>query len=259
MVGATAAIRRGTTALTTAAGAFHIQPTTLTGCLVPNNNDANVCLGSGALTFNGVQRDLRFDTAPGTTILPDTQRLNLFLQGHYDISDSVTAFGELGYYTADTQRIQPPVINLNTLTIPTTNYWNPFGPVTFANGQVNPNRISGLTNVPATGLAVTLNQYRFVDAGYPEGRRHQLPGPRPRRPARRMARLGLGNGPALFGSRGDRRVPRRQHPGAAGLARPVHARRLQPVQRRLHRPDQLRRLHAQLPDRARRHHLHPEA
>ncbi|MES2861605.1 MAG: TonB-dependent receptor plug domain-containing protein, partial [Pseudomonadota bacterium] len=166
VVGATTAIRRGTTALTTAAGAFHIQPTALTGCLVPNANDANVCLGSGALTFNGVQRDLRFDTAPGTTILPDTQRLNVFLQGHYDLTDTMTAFGELGYYTADTQRIQPPVINLNTLTIPAQNYWNPFGPVTFANGQANPNRISGLTNVPVTGLAVTLNQYRFVDAGY---------------------------------------------------------------------------------------------
>ncbi|MGV3579630.1 TonB-dependent receptor domain-containing protein [Brevundimonas sp.] len=166
VVGATTAIRRGTTALTTAAGAFHIQPTTLTGCLVPNANDANVCLGSGALNFNNVQRDLRFDTAPGTTIQPDTQRLNVFLQGHYDLTDSVTAFGELGYYTADTQRIQPPVINLNTLTIPTTNYWNPFGPVTFADGRVNPNRISGLTNVPVQGLAITLNQYRFVDAGY---------------------------------------------------------------------------------------------
>jgi hypothetical protein len=163
VVGATTAIRRGTTSLTTAAGAFHIQPTALTGCLVPTGD---ICLGSAALNFNGVQRDLRFDTAPGTTILPDTQRLNLFLTGHYDITDSITAFGELGYYSADTQRIQPPVINLNTLTIPAQNYWNPFGPVTFADGRTNPNRISGLTNVPTTGLAITLNQYRFVDAGY---------------------------------------------------------------------------------------------
>jgi hypothetical protein len=62
--------------------------------------------------------------------------------------------------------IQPPVINLNTLTIPSQNYWNPFGPVTFADGRVNPNRITGLTNVPVTGLNITLNQYRFVDAGY---------------------------------------------------------------------------------------------
>ncbi len=163
VVGATSAIRRGTTSLTTAAGAFHIQPTALAGCLVPNGD---ICLGSGALNFNGVQRDLRFDTAPGTTVQPDTQRLNLFLTGKYDINDDVTAFGELGYYTADTQRLQPPVINLNTLTIPAQNYWNPFGPVTFADGRANPNRISGLTNVPVGGLPITLNQYRFVDAGY---------------------------------------------------------------------------------------------
>ncbi|PZO05715.1 MAG: TonB-dependent receptor [Alphaproteobacteria bacterium] len=163
VVGATTAIRRGTTSLTTAAGAFHIQPTALAGCLVPNGD---VCLGSAALNFNGVQRDLRFDTAPGTTILPDTQRLNLFVSGHYDLTSNITAFGELGWYQADTQRIQPPVINLNTLTIPAQNYWNPFGPVTFADGRPNPNRITGLTNVPVTGLNITLNQYRFVDAGY---------------------------------------------------------------------------------------------
>ena len=156
-------IRRGTTALTTAAGAFHIQPTALAGCLVPNGD---VCLGSGALNFNGVQRELRFDTAPGTTILPDTQRLNIFVTGRYDLTDSITAFGEIGFYTADTHRVQPPVINLNTLVIPASNYWNPFGPVNFADGSPNPNRIVGLTNVPAGGLAVRLNQYRFVDAGY---------------------------------------------------------------------------------------------
>lgn len=163
VVGQTGAVRRGTQALTTAAGAFHIQPTTMAGCLVPNGD---VCLGSGALNFNGVQRDLRFDTAPGTTVLPDTQRLNIFVAGRYDLTDSVTAFGEIGFYTADTHRIQPPVINLNTLVIPASNYWNPFGPVTFADGRPNPNRIAGLTNVPAEGRAVRLNQYRFVDAGY---------------------------------------------------------------------------------------------
>lgn len=163
VIGSTGAVRRGTQSLTTAAGAFRIQPTTLAGCLVPNGD---VCLGSGALSFNGVQRELRFDTAPGTTILPDTRRLNLFVAGHYELNEAVTAFGEVGWYQADTKRIQPPVINLNTVTIPAQNYWNPFGPVTFSDGRLNPNRITGLTNVPVTGLAVTLNQYRFVDAGY---------------------------------------------------------------------------------------------
>jgi iron complex outermembrane receptor protein len=157
-------IRRGTTPLTSAAGVFHIQPTSITGCQ-STLTQAGICIGQAALSFNGVQRDLRFDTATGTTITPETQRLNLFFTGHYDINDNVTAFGELGWYQAQTKRIQPALINLNTLTIPTTNYWNPFGPVTFANGQTNPNRIPGLTNVPVQGLALTLNQYRFVDAG----------------------------------------------------------------------------------------------
>ncbi len=163
VVGITTAVRRGTTSLTTNAGAFRIQPASVAGCLVPTGD---VCLASGTFSFNGTQRDLRFDTAPGTTILPDTQRLNLFVAGHYDLSDTVTVFGELGYYSADTHRVQPPVINLNTLVIPASNYWNPFGPVTFADGRANPNRIAGLTNVPASGLPIRLNQYRFVDAGY---------------------------------------------------------------------------------------------
>ncbi len=42
----------------------------------------------------------------------------------------------------------PPTINLNAIVSPASNYWNPFGPTTI-NGQPNPNRISGLTNVPA--------------------------------------------------------------------------------------------------------------
>ena len=159
-------IRRGTVALTTAAGAFSIRPTTIAGCSATLTTSAGICVASGALTFNTTQRDLRFDTAPGTTITPDTQRINTMLTGHFDFNENLTAFGELGFYQASTTRIQPPVINLNTLTIPASNYWNPFGPTVFANGQTNPNRLSGLTNVPTTGLAITLNQYRFVDAGY---------------------------------------------------------------------------------------------
>jgi iron complex outermembrane recepter protein len=159
-------IRQGTVALTTAAGAFSIRPTTIPGCSASLGASSGICIGSGALNFNTTQRELRFDTAPGTTITPETQRLNTMITGHFDISDTLTAFGEIGFYQASTARIQPPVINLNTLTIPTTNYWNPFGPVTFANGQTNPNRLPGLTNVPVTGLALTLNQYRFVDAGF---------------------------------------------------------------------------------------------
>lgn len=155
-------VRRGTTALTTGAGAFHNQPSSF-GCTAPVGGD--VCLASGNISYSGAGRELRYDGARGTTQSPDVERLNLFVSGHYDLDNGVTAFGELGYYTASTQNIQPPTILLNPLWIPASNYWNPFGPVTFADGTRNPNRLAGLTNVPASGTAVKLVRYRFNDLG----------------------------------------------------------------------------------------------
>lgn len=155
-------VRRGTTALTTGAGAFHNQPSSF-GCTAPVGGD--VCLASGNISYSGAGRELRYDAARGTTQSPDIERLNLFVSGHYDLDNGVTAFGELGYYTASTQNIQPPTILLNPLWIPASNYWNPFGPVTFADGTRNPNRLAGLTNVPTTGTAVKLVRYRFNDLG----------------------------------------------------------------------------------------------
>lgn len=155
-------VRRGTTALTTGAGAFHNQPSSF-GCTAPVGGD--VCLASGNISYSGAGRELRYDAARGTTQSPDIERLNLFVSGHYDLDNGVTAFGELGYYTASTQNIQPPTILLNPLWIPASNYWNPFGPVTFADGTRNPNRLAGLTNVPTAGTAVKLVRYRFNDLG----------------------------------------------------------------------------------------------
>ncbi len=155
-------VRRGTTALTTGAGAFHNQPSSF-GCTAPVGGD--VCLASGNISYSGAGRELRYDGARGTTQSPDIKRLNLFVSGHYDLDNGVTAFGELGYYTASTQNIQPPTILLNPLWIPASNYWNPFGPVTFADGTRNPNRLAGLTNVPTAGTAIKLVRYRFNDLG----------------------------------------------------------------------------------------------
>src|SRR5690606_30604978 len=50
------------------------------------------------------------------------------------------------------------------VTVPADNYWNPFGPVTFADGRPNPNRLPGL-NIPAEGLDLDLDLYRLIDAG----------------------------------------------------------------------------------------------
>ncbi|MGH6614998.1 TonB-dependent receptor domain-containing protein [Sphingomonas sp.] len=163
VVGGPGVIRMGTRALTSAAGAFHTQSITNPGCLVTIN--ADTCYGSGTRATTGALRGERFDGAIGTTVSPSIQRYNSFLSAHIDISDTVTAYTEIGYYQAETHAIQPPTINLNAIVVPASNYWNPFGPVTFANGAANPNRIPGLTNVPVGGLPVRLSTYRFVDTG----------------------------------------------------------------------------------------------
>ncbi|MDB5696438.1 MAG: TonB-dependent receptor [Sphingomonas bacterium] len=166
VVGGPGTIRRGTTALTTAAGAFHTQSVLNPGCVQGVN--ADTCIGTGARATATTLRSERFDTRPGTSVTPRIERFNSFLTGHYDVSDAITLYTELAYYRADTRRIQPPTINLNAIVVPASNYWNPFGPVTFANGTANPNRVAGLTNVPTAGLPVRLTTYRFVDAGYQE-------------------------------------------------------------------------------------------
>lgn len=156
-------IRQGTTALTTAAGAFHVQPSSM-GCDgVAMGSD--ICLVRGTVAYTGVNRDLRYDTRHAATVRPSVERANLYLTGDYELTSSVTAFGEVGFYAAESKANQPPVVNLNGLWIPASNYYNPFGPVTFADGTPNPNRLTGLTNVPAAGLPIRLGNYRFVDAG----------------------------------------------------------------------------------------------
>ena len=157
--------RQGTTVLTTAAGAFHYQPESM-GCAGVDLGD--ICLVSGTVAYNGVNRDLRYDTRYGTTVRPSAERINLYLTGHYELTPNVTAFGEFGVYAAESKAIQPAVVNLNGLWIPASNYYNPFGPVTFAGGAANPNRLPNLVNVPAAGLPVRLGNYRFVDTGFQE-------------------------------------------------------------------------------------------
>ena len=150
----------------TAAGAFRIQPQSF-GCGGVDLNNG-LCLVSGAGSYNGDIRELRYDTRHGTTVRSGVERANVFLTGHYELTPSITAFGEIGFYGAESRAIQPPVVNLNSLWIPASNYWNPFGPITFADGSANPNRLPNLTNVPAEGLPIQLSNYRFVDAGFQE-------------------------------------------------------------------------------------------
>ncbi|MFT3763589.1 MAG: TonB-dependent receptor [Pseudoxanthomonas sp.] len=163
-VGSHPVIRSDGVALTNSAGAFHVQPDDIAGCAIAYGD--GLCLGSGNTNFNTTHRDLRYDTRHDTTVRPSVRRVNLYLTGHYELTDKVEAFGEVGYYHADSRAVQPPVVNLNQIWIPASNYWNPFGAATLPDGTPNPNRLPGLTNVPDEGLPVLMTNYRYVDTGY---------------------------------------------------------------------------------------------
>ena len=165
-VGSRPRIRSNGTLVTSSSGQFHIQPDSFdcTGSSVAYGE--GLCLASGNHNFNTTHRDMRYDTRWETTVRPSVRRVNVFATGHHELSDGITAFGEIGYYTASSEAVQPPVVNLNSLWIPASNYWNPFGPVSFEDGTVNPNRLPNLTGVPDEGLPVLMSNYRFVDTGY---------------------------------------------------------------------------------------------
>jgi len=162
---ASAAVRLNGALITSTAGAFHIQPTTNAGSLVTVG--PGISIDDGAIATSGDDRNLRYDAAAGgTSVMPSLKRLNIFTTGNYQLTDNITAFGEVGAYHAKTRAYQAPVTSTSAqvITAPASNYWNPFGPTTFASGAVNPNRLAG-TTAPTTGLAVTLTSYDFADVG----------------------------------------------------------------------------------------------
>ncbi|MEN9932197.1 MAG: hypothetical protein RIS17_770 [Pseudomonadota bacterium] len=157
-------VRQGTSTLTTS-GVFNIQPTanSAAGCSSTVIN-GNLCIRSGTIT-GATSRVLRYDENPDRTSRGGLNRMNLFATFSQDLG-AVEFFSELGYYRAELtgQREQSAPISSAPISVPASNYWNPFGPTTF-NGVANPNRLANLTGVPTTGLPLRITTYRPVDTG----------------------------------------------------------------------------------------------
>jgi iron complex outermembrane receptor protein len=246
------AVRLNGALITSTAGAFHIQPTTNPGSLV--SVGPGVSLDDGAPATSGDDRNLRYDAAASDlSVMPELKRLNVFLTGNYEVTDNITAFGEVGVYSAKTHAFQAPTTTTSAqvITAPASNYWNPFGPTTF-NGVANPNRIAG-TTAPAAGLNVTLTSYDFVDAGKSKvdvtNSQNRFLG------GLKGEALGFKWESALLYSQAkvEDVSDGISATAAAEATRPVDSRRLQPVQRRHGRQSQRRRRHPQQQRRDRRH------
>lgn len=152
--------------LTSASGGFHVQPGTNAGCLADMGE--GICIDDGTPAMTGADQNLRWDARQSypIAITPDLERTNLFAMGKYELENGMELFGEAGYYLGKTRSVQDSVFSIGSIkmTIPASNYWNPFGPEMFEDGTVNPNRLPGI-DAPAEGVPVTLQTYRFTDLG----------------------------------------------------------------------------------------------
>jgi len=160
-------VRQNGIAITTASGVFHIQPSTLPGCLAATATTLStpgICIDDGTL-----DRELRYNSGTVNSLISDRDRFNFFGFLNHDLGNGVELYGEAGFYFAETdsQLEQSTPIPSGDITVPANNYWNPFGPITFSSGAANPNRLPGLTNVPAGGLPVSVDgaRFRLVDIG----------------------------------------------------------------------------------------------
>ena len=148
--------------LTTAAGAFHVQPTANSGC---NATIASgLCVQSGSKATSAADSNLR-DNSQGQyplSITPDVRRLNLFATGKHDFENGISFFSEAGVYDSRAYSLQNAVNTISSLpmTVAASNYWNPFGATYLPNGALNPNRLAGL-NIGPDGVPVTITSYRF--------------------------------------------------------------------------------------------------
>lgn len=161
-------VRQNGTTLTSTSGVFHLQPTSFAGCRAATAGAlsvADLCIDDGSL-----DADLRYDGATERSIISDRDRFNMFAFLNHDLANGVRLYGEFGLYYAETHSTNEPRngIGATEISIPRNYYWNPFGPVNFSNGDPNPNRLPGLSNVPVEGLPVFTDggRYRFVDVGF---------------------------------------------------------------------------------------------
>jgi outer membrane receptor protein involved in Fe transport len=160
-------------------GTFRIRPTDLlrdSGLTY----DATDCGGRGITAEQGVLGDVCLDSGSShdravrpnrnedRTLVPDIDRLNIFTSLSHEFDNGIEFYNESTYYSSNTKRQweQSAILSNGTFVVPAHSFYNPLGPVNFADGRVNPNRIAGLDTdvVPVEGLDYTL-RIRPTDVG----------------------------------------------------------------------------------------------
>jgi outer membrane receptor protein involved in Fe transport len=139
---------------------FFLQPATFTGCRMDFRN--GICARNGETP----PAEVRYNTIFGNTLISRKTRYNAMALLNYEFTDDLEAYVEASYYRSENARKNDAsaILSAVPVGIARTAYWNPFGPTTLASGAPNPNRLPG-TTLPAGGVDVIMERYRFVDAG----------------------------------------------------------------------------------------------
>jgi iron complex outermembrane receptor protein len=159
------AVRQNGALITSSTGLFHIQPSTVAGCSAVLSS--TLCLDDGR-----IDESLWLDRNPDRELFPAVKRANLFALASHELSANAELYTELSFYHANSVIEREGLTPLATspLYIPANNYWNPFGPVRFSDGRLNPNRLPGI-DAPAEGIAIAINnvatgtRVQLVDTG----------------------------------------------------------------------------------------------
>ncbi len=102
---------------------FHIQPDTLSGCLVALPN--GVCADNGG----SIDTALRLDRARYRDLIGDTKRGNGFIFLNHDLNNDLELFAEASYYRSSffRRRETAQMLSSNRIVVPLSNFHNVFG------------------------------------------------------------------------------------------------------------------------------------
>jgi outer membrane receptor protein involved in Fe transport len=151
--------------ITDGTGDFHLNAPGLPGSTATLADGTNI-------DDDSLPRSERYSFSPWRTLTSQVERTNIFFNLNHEFSKNLKLFAEAGYYHSETWQQRAPVVigTSDGLIIPADNYYNPFGPVTFADGRANPNRLSGITlqngdPLPDEGISLKFEGWRAEDIG----------------------------------------------------------------------------------------------
>lgn len=144
--------------ITTSSGRFALVPASVGGANCVGTlpaSPADTCI-----IANSVPAALWHNRNAEATLMPGVERTNFFATLTHTFDNEYELYGEAGLYKAASYYNRNDggggPLSTQPIDLPASNYWNPFGPITFSDGTPNPNRLPGLdiNQIPAEGVAL---------------------------------------------------------------------------------------------------------